>query len=215
MLQWHPINTKGEGCEHIFSALNELARSICHATRFHHHQAIEEHFSFWNADKYEALMHFIRNHYREAIETVRSLSAELAVLKSALNLSNEDFQHFLSEELAYLNSIHQPPLHEQLCVLSNTAIIDPATATLALRNAWIECELTFMKMQNTATLLAHLQTQLGLDSLWIIGSDEYNLYKEEARLGLYHKALGELEQLVVMRLFELMKFSLSGTGKLQ
>jgi hypothetical protein len=59
---------------------------------------------------------FIRNHYREAIETVRSLSAELAVLKPALNLSDEDFQRFLSEELTYLNSIQQPPPHEQLCV---------------------------------------------------------------------------------------------------
>jgi hypothetical protein len=60
-LQWHPMyiegvgNTDGEGCEHIFSASNELARSICHAMRFHRHQAIEEHFTFWNADKYEAL----------------------------------------------------------------------------------------------------------------------------------------------------------------
>lgn len=53
-------------------------------------------------------------------------------------------------------------------------------------------------MQNMATLLAHLQAQLSLDSPWIIGSDEYNLYKEEARLGLYRKALGELERLVVM-----------------
>ncbi|KAI9449024.1 hypothetical protein HD554DRAFT_2044479 [Boletus coccyginus] len=93
-LQWYPMyiegvgNTEGEGCEHIFSASNELARSIRHATRFHCHQAIEEHFLFWNADKYVALTRFIRNHYREAIETVRSLSAELAVLKSALNLSD-------------------------------------------------------------------------------------------------------------------------------
>jgi hypothetical protein len=70
-----------------------------------------------------------------------------------------------------------------------------------------------MKMQNTVTLLAHLQAQLGLDSPWTIGGDEYLLYKEEARLELYCKALGELERLVVMRLFELTKFSLSGTGK--
>ena len=37
-LDWHPMyiegtgNTEGEGCEHVFSVSNELARSIRHAT---------------------------------------------------------------------------------------------------------------------------------------------------------------------------------------
>ncbi|KIK35771.1 hypothetical protein CY34DRAFT_95512, partial [Suillus luteus UH-Slu-Lm8-n1] len=60
-LDWHPMyipgtgHTEGEGCEHIFSASNELARSTRHANRFHRHQAIEEHFAFWDADTYAAL----------------------------------------------------------------------------------------------------------------------------------------------------------------
>jgi len=51
-LDWHPMyisgtgHTKGEGCEHIFSASNELARCMRHASHFHWHQAIEEHFKF-------------------------------------------------------------------------------------------------------------------------------------------------------------------------
>ncbi|KAF8452807.1 hypothetical protein L210DRAFT_3383705, partial [Boletus edulis BED1] len=48
-------NTEGEGCEHVFSMSNELAQSTHHASRFHQHQAIEEHFGFWNQDKYAAL----------------------------------------------------------------------------------------------------------------------------------------------------------------
>jgi len=57
-LDWHPLyvdgtgNTQGEGCEHVFSASNDLACTTQHATKFHCHQAIEQHFSFWNADKY-------------------------------------------------------------------------------------------------------------------------------------------------------------------
>lgn len=60
-LDWHPLyvagagNTEGEGCEHVFSASNDLARATRHATEFHRHQAIEQHFSFWNADKYASL----------------------------------------------------------------------------------------------------------------------------------------------------------------
>lgn len=60
-LDWHPLyvpgtgHTEGEGCEHVFSASNELAQNTRHSTRFHRHQAIEQHFAFWNADKYAAL----------------------------------------------------------------------------------------------------------------------------------------------------------------
>ncbi|KAF8218647.1 hypothetical protein L208DRAFT_127528 [Tricholoma matsutake] len=60
-LEWHPLyiegtgHSEGEGCEHVFSSSNDLARRTRHATRFHHHQAIEEHFMFWDEDKYASL----------------------------------------------------------------------------------------------------------------------------------------------------------------
>ena len=53
-LQWHPTyikgtgHTEGEGCEHVFSSSNDLARATQHASRFHRHQMIEEHFAFWD-----------------------------------------------------------------------------------------------------------------------------------------------------------------------
>ncbi|KAG1905039.1 uncharacterized protein F5891DRAFT_918631, partial [Suillus fuscotomentosus] len=47
---------------------------------------------------------------------------------------------------------------------------------------------------------------------WEIGGPEYSQFKMKARLGKYCTALNELECLVVMRLFELSKLSLSGTG---
>ena len=60
-LEWHPLyiegtgHSEGEGCEHVFSSSNDLARGTQHATRFHRHQAIEEHFAFWDQDKYANL----------------------------------------------------------------------------------------------------------------------------------------------------------------
>ncbi|KIK73058.1 hypothetical protein PAXRUDRAFT_37086 [Paxillus rubicundulus Ve08.2h10] len=53
---------------------------------------------------------------------------------------------------------------------------------------------------------------LGLETRWQVGGEEYNYFKEEATLGKYCEALNELEHLVVMRLFELSKLSISGTG---
>ena len=60
-LTWHPLHisgtghSEGEGCEHIFSSSNNQARQTRYATRFHRHQALEEHFDFWDQDKYAAL----------------------------------------------------------------------------------------------------------------------------------------------------------------
>lgn len=60
-LSWHPLyikgtgNSEGEGCEHVFSSSNNQARNTRHASRFHRLQAIHEHFSFWDEDKYASL----------------------------------------------------------------------------------------------------------------------------------------------------------------
>jgi hypothetical protein len=66
-LSWHPLYikgtglTEGEGCEHVFSSSNDVARNTRHATRFHRQQAIDEHFKFWDADKYALLSTYILN----------------------------------------------------------------------------------------------------------------------------------------------------------
>jgi len=83
----------------------------------------------------------------------------------------------------------------------------------AVNQARIQVEVAYAKLQNAEAFAAHLQGQLGLESRWEIGGEEYSHYKEEAVLGKYCEALGELEQLVVMRLFELSKLAMSGTGK--
>ncbi len=60
-LSWHPLyikgtgQTEGEGCEHIFASSNDIARNTRHGSRFHRQQAIEEHFQFWDEDKYALL----------------------------------------------------------------------------------------------------------------------------------------------------------------
>jgi hypothetical protein len=64
-LEWHPLYIKGtghsdgEGCEHVFASSNDLAHGTRHASCFHRHQAIEEHFMFWDQDKYANLSKII------------------------------------------------------------------------------------------------------------------------------------------------------------
>jgi len=82
----------------------------------------------------------------------------------------------------------------------------------ALNQARIHVELAYTRLQNTEALAAHLQGQLGLESGWQVGDNKYNHFKEDAALAKYQQALGELERLVVMCLFELTKYGMSGTG---
>ncbi|KAG1795023.1 uncharacterized protein HD556DRAFT_1431731 [Suillus plorans] len=194
-IDWHPMYIKGtghmegEGCEHIFSSSNELARSTRHTTTFHRHQSIEQHFTFWDEDKYTALSVFIRNHYREALADIQSLTAELSVIWETLNLTDADFIRFHAQEREYLDGLKQAPVKDLVHV-----------------------DTAYSKLQNTEQLAGYLEVQLGIDKRWEIGGEHYNCFREEALLLRCHSALDELERLVVMRLFELSKLSLSGTG---
>ncbi|KAG1781291.1 hypothetical protein EV702DRAFT_1177553 [Suillus placidus] len=204
-LDWHPMyitgtgHTEGEGCEHIFSSLNELARSTQHASPFHRHQSIEEHFNFWDADKYAALSNFLFNHYREAIHVIQTLQAKLSVIKCELNLDDADFVKFYNEEKLYLDRLKEPPIRDRLC-------IQYVEIRAALNTARI-------RLQNAEALVAHMEIQLCIEERWVIGGPKYIQFKEEATLSKYRTVLNELECLVVMRLFELSKLSLSGTGR--
>ncbi|KAI0245146.1 hypothetical protein BJV78DRAFT_1090236, partial [Lactifluus subvellereus] len=82
-LDWHPHYVTGmgqadfEGCERIFVSSNALAPGMRHVSTFHRHQAIEQHFAFWDEDKYTALSRYLSNHYREALKIVKDYPAQL------------------------------------------------------------------------------------------------------------------------------------------
>ncbi|KAF9231997.1 hypothetical protein BU15DRAFT_55518 [Melanogaster broomeanus] len=245
-LHWHPMyikgvgRTEGEGCEHIFSSSNDLARTTRHATAFHRHQSIEEHFEFWDADKYASLSNFLWNHYREALTDTNTLRTELNALKALLGLTDEDFLRFQDEERKYLDSLKQPPLSDHLSIryieildevaechtdfdearkVANNALTDiPCGNTnqmyMALNEVRVRVDTAYQKLQNAEAFAGHIQAQLGIEKRWEVGSAEYNRWKGEASIIKYHAALDELERLVIMRLFELSKLGLSGTGEL-
>jgi hypothetical protein len=70
-LNWHPLYVEGtgradyEGCERIFHSSNDLAPGTRYATTFHRRQAIEEHFTHWDEDKYasQGLNYFFWHHW--------------------------------------------------------------------------------------------------------------------------------------------------------
>ncbi|KIK35799.1 hypothetical protein CY34DRAFT_95461, partial [Suillus luteus UH-Slu-Lm8-n1] len=244
-LDWHPMYiegtglTEGEGCEHIFSSSNDLAWSTRHVSPFHRQQTIEEHFAFWDQDKYAALSVFLRNHYREVLTLIHELSVEVSAVKKALNLTDADFAQFHTDERSYLESLKEQPLNDRLHIcyvqvlddlaeqrlewdrareaanqaLTRVTVGDIYQINAALSQARIRVDTAYTKLQHAETFTGHIEGRLRIEERWTIGGDEYNKYREEASLQKYRTALDELEHLVVMRLFELSKLSLSSTGK--
>ncbi|KAG1839897.1 hypothetical protein DFJ58DRAFT_667467, partial [Suillus subalutaceus] len=196
------------------------------------HQTLEEHFTFWDDNKYAAL----------TLSLVHMLTAELLAVKQALNLTDADFIRFHADERSYLESPKELPLQECLQIryvqvlnelaeqrlewvrareAANQALTDVAIGNLqqinlSISQARIRVDAAYSKLQNPKAFTSHIENQLAIEERWIVGDHNYMKYKEEASLQRYHVALDELEHLVVMRLFELSKLSLSGTGyKLQ
>ncbi|KAJ8580560.1 hypothetical protein M405DRAFT_708220, partial [Rhizopogon salebrosus TDB-379] len=195
------------------------------------HQTIEEHFAFWDADKYATL---------KALSSIKTLTGELSILKDTLGLTDADFIRFHSEERSYLDSLKNPPPRELLQIryvevldelaerrsewelareagnqaLTNVPAGDLSQISAALSQARIRVDSAYAKLQNAEAFTAHTEMQLQIEERWEIGGDAYNQYKQEASLRQYRVALDDLERLVVMRLFELSKLSLSGTGQI-
>ncbi|KAG1846898.1 hypothetical protein F4604DRAFT_1884124 [Suillus subluteus] len=202
------------------------------------HQMIEQHFAFWNDDKYANLSNFLWNHYCEALKSIETLTVELSAIKLELNITDNDFLCYFEQECAYLHSLKEPPARDQLCIryvealdeliegrtdwhaaceAANNSLTRIAASSLqkineVLTQARIRVDSSYVKLQHAEALVAHVKIQLAGETRWEVGGPEWNEFKMEARIGKYHAALDELERLVVMCLFELSKLSLSGTG---
>lgn len=121
-LSHHPIYYDGagledfEGCERVFSASNECARTTRHATPFHRHQAIDLHFQQWDSDKYESLGNFIHNNYKQALNIIVEVGDLLQQIKDSKGFVDTDFLVFLQEEKEYLDGLTKEPEAETLAV---------------------------------------------------------------------------------------------------
>ncbi|EGO00597.1 hypothetical protein SERLA73DRAFT_23851, partial [Serpula lacrymans var. lacrymans S7.3] len=234
-LDWHPLyiegtgHSEGEGCEHIFSSFNNLARGTRHASTFHRHQAIEQYFTFWDADKYAALTTFFRNHYHEASKAINTLTAELEIIKVELHLTETDFEWFYAEEQKHLTTLTQYPVKDQLYTryietldelhtrqnewgnarqMANNALSTSHSGSIqdinnALLQARIRVDNAYARLQNSEKNVSDLEVQLCIKERWAIGSTEYNRYQEAKSISKYQTTVDNLECLTVMRLFEL------------
>ncbi|KZS94709.1 hypothetical protein SISNIDRAFT_409261 [Sistotremastrum niveocremeum HHB9708] len=230
-IDWSPLYVKGaglenfEGCEHVFSQSNAVARCTRLASRFHRQQLIYRYFRNWNEERYIESSQFILRRYKDAIAILNTHPSLLAdAMAHAQITDTAQFDIWLKEESDYLNRDDDDDLAVDLRVTYFRTLLKSTSggkfkktkkksadeaAVLEIGNAWVKGQDAFLTLQGAAE---ELEEKLEISERWKPGSKEWKegaaLHREEEFL----EALDRLESLVVSRIFELARQGQAGTG---
>ncbi|KIY53646.1 hypothetical protein FISHEDRAFT_32890, partial [Fistulina hepatica ATCC 64428] len=239
---WHPLYIEGlglielEDCERFFAQSNELATGTRMCTPFHRRQQIVEFLHFNDLDKYASHGKFLYSKYRDALRIISNNGAELSVLEDKLKTTAEDYEEYLRQERAYLDSLRREPAAEtqkfeymealdglQKAIAESHVARrdferlndayergDPASGNVAKIKARYTCTANCVVVLDEE--VSRLEDVMGLDGRWTPESPEFIACSKEMGERKYWHALDELEHLVVQRLLELMKLNMSGVG---
>ncbi|KAG2132732.1 uncharacterized protein EDB93DRAFT_1242949 [Suillus bovinus] len=164
-----------ETCERVFSESNALAAQIQNTTDFHRHQALDQHFSFADLDKYAALWsmltlnvaEFIYNNYVQVLTIISTTNIFLANFHASNAALEPNFEDDLKDE------------HQVL-------------QCLARKKEESSIEVDYVKALNE------------YDEAQPPRADKGTINQ------LFHKAVDDVECLVIMHLLELTKLQMSG-----
>ncbi|KAG2085421.1 hypothetical protein BD769DRAFT_1374346 [Suillus cothurnatus] len=221
-LQYHPMYLRGFGledletCERIFASSNAAACLIRHASHFHYSQFLDLHFDQWDMDKYLELSRFIFNNYKQAVTLIDDFTKELDAYRLSFPDQAMDFETWVTEELAYLESIASEPARDALVVDYVEALEKLNTyhvaASQSTKQAQAARRAVERRLQIQINIVEDLETRLDIAERWTPGYSDYRETLEYSRRRKFIRAVEDLEGLVVQRLFELSKANLSSTG---
>ncbi|KAI0083017.1 hypothetical protein BDY19DRAFT_981236 [Irpex rosettiformis] len=225
-----------ETMERVFSASNNVARTIRYASQFHWAQALDLHFRQWDEEKYYELSKFLFNNYRQALNIIRDYTPEVERMKAVLEATDEDIEGWLRDEHQFLSSLKNEPEERVLEVAYVEALIARDKADEVLRQATIQFrmevpvvgaadrahnESATRRLETTRRNAMHAMTvaiqavnelELKLDvvATWTPHHPQYQETLRYMRTRQFHRALDKIQQLVVQRLLEMTKMNASG-----
>ncbi|KAJ3911844.1 hypothetical protein F5877DRAFT_54846 [Lentinula edodes] len=221
----------GETSEQYFSKSNSLASATRHASIFHRRQMITEYaYHTDNFETYGNLSKFLRNHYIQALEILRTApSLRIRMHEAGIKDARVIFQ-WMKEEAAYLQNLSREPPSEtlQMEYYGKLVALKECQAVLKdARHAWLsyrpgEHDQTLAleraqrhAQENERKILADvhaLEMKLDVRVRWTEGSKQWEEAGSLVTGAKYRRALDKLEGLLVSRIFELSRLNISGTG---
>ncbi|KAJ7284754.1 hypothetical protein C8J57DRAFT_1432084 [Mycena rebaudengoi] len=211
-----------EGCEQLFSILNALARSVHYASVFHRRQTIttclRHHDTF---DTYvNRVSRFLVNNYNQAIDIIDSEDSLRYAMEQQGIQDVSEFPRRLALEMGMLKSLsHLPPAWtekmEYYQVLVNLearkakfdeVFGETSTASKTARRHAQE------GYDKAVDAIQEAETRLSIENRWTCSNPLWLEAETLVNRQKYHKCVNKLEELVLKRMFELMKMNMSQTG---
>ncbi|KAI0069613.1 hypothetical protein K474DRAFT_1608419, partial [Panus rudis PR-1116 ss-1] len=245
--RYHPSVIPGMGLEdletleRVFSASNQLAPIIRHASAYRRRLLIDQFFIQWDADKYANLAQMLYDNYVQALEIVNTGSIAVKEAMRSMCLTEQDLDTFEKEEIEYVNSLGKESdadifattyvelLEEMRSIRTTTTTFVNTTpqdyqAGVFKKSEAFTASLSAGKKIESArrTLIARLdrvtqevnEMELAWDisRRWDPGDTEYIEALKYSTSREYHRALDHLHKLVVQRIMELHKMNIAQTG---
>ncbi|KDQ10069.1 hypothetical protein BOTBODRAFT_116280 [Botryobasidium botryosum FD-172 SS1] len=237
----HPLVIKGMGLEdletmeRVFSSSNAVARLTRYASTYHRHLFLDMHFNQWNQDKYTNTALMLYNNYVQALDVIAKGVVAVEDAKKSLGVSDSQLDEWLSEEKAYLQDLqlkqtllwdsHALVYVELLQKLREAESVPypicPHTPTTsyakdASETRKLESQRRFTNARYESLLrdTIELEVHMGIatSERWTPETPEYAATIKFRAEQTYHRALDNLEHLVVQRLFEFQRLGISETG---
>ncbi|KAJ7057970.1 hypothetical protein C8F01DRAFT_1085809 [Mycena amicta] len=226
-----------ESCESYFSKSNALSTTTRYASRFHRHQAIVNYMQHSDtADAYAGLSNLLARKYEEALR-IKATEVALDTALEAMDVSDRKvLETWVVEEEAFLTGLKKEPEEEtlqmeyfqslvtlldreahfkDLATTFNTVVAGEDGYTGSVSDTRrLETKRRHMQ-ENLTKALDHVHTmeqRLGISKRWEPADKEWVAAAKLVKNRRFHKALDELEGLIVARMFELNKCHMSGTG---
>ncbi|QRV77134.1 hypothetical protein RhiJN_05149 [Ceratobasidium sp. AG-Ba] len=238
----HPCNIPGTGltdfenCETVFSSTNRLAGTTRLASEYHRLQKIDNHIYGYDNDQYLQLGHLLRYKYIDAMSVLEQ--SELIMGELCPGVSAKDLDRYWQQERQYLESF-KSELPEDTFAIEYLSILEKLAAkqakydTCAAKNFHFENGPSLSNLHRTALHTSRLENRRrnardqlmtlrdavlqmeedhGITNRWTPESKEWLAAKDLFRRRVFQLCVDELKQLVVLRLLELSKAGLAGTG---
>ncbi|KAJ6449004.1 hypothetical protein C8R45DRAFT_1057327 [Mycena sanguinolenta] len=211
---WHPMYE----CEHTFCLSNHLASCTRLSTPFHRQQQIDEHFHFHDLDKHAASGNFIFQNYHQAVKKITANRLQLSILEANLGTTAADYQKDLEDERAHLEPLLQEPPEVQWTVdyveLLQKLNAPSETSRISTLSSFV-MDIHALKSLRSKRATRTTYNRLVLVEEEVCCFEEEHEYHDALILTNQHRychTLNNLERLVVQRLLELTKLSMSSVG---
>ncbi|KAG8776194.1 hypothetical protein FRC12_001050 [Ceratobasidium sp. 428] len=228
--------TDFENCERLFSSTNRLAGTTRLASKHHRLQKIHNHLRAFDEDTYLGLGTYLRTRYTDTLRVLEL--AEAVVEELCPDATDADMERFRLQERMYLESL-KTELPEDTFAIGYLDLLEKleqkqvdynkAFATTFqmvegrslgdLRRAamhtsrlesWRRTTLTQLELLQNA--VAQMEDDHGVVDRWTCESDDWKKAETLRHRQHYQFCVDELERLVILRLLELSKAGLEGTG---